>query len=56
MSKGTENFFVCCTHVVIDIIKEQCKRSAAKLGNLIQEISKRLDFSNYFSFFLKIEL
>lgn len=42
MSKGTKHFFVCCTHVVVNIIKQQGKRSAAKLGNLKQET--RVDF------------
>lgn len=54
MSKGTENFFVCCTHVVIDIIEQQCKRSAAKLGNLIKETrAKGLIFFKSFLFLFK---
>lgn len=44
MSKGTKHFFVCCTHVVVNIVKQQGKRSAAKLGNLTQETRVKVIF------------
>lgn len=37
MSKGAEDFLICCTHVVINIVEQQRKGSAAKLANLAQE-------------------